>query len=480
MAGEGGAKKPKTLDEWVELLRHEEMPIFSYTAQRIYAAMDDKKTGAMELGAVILQDPNLTAKLLRVSNTPYYNPSRQKIGTVSRAIVILGMEMIRELTLACSYFEAILSNTNKERANREIALAIHSAVQARELATLVGDVSPEEVFVAALLNNIGHIAFWCSAHKWIVPMQEAIAQHGSDDHAEAEKAVLGFGLDDLAKRLCHSWRLGGLIEDAINYPSAFDRRIRMVKFGRQICDAIKQGWDSNAMRNCLQNLEKFSGHTVERLKELLNASTYNAVEIAHQFGAHDASQYITRDPVPQALETAEEIPLDKKQIQFQVLHEITLHISGGEIDLNVLFEMVLEGIHRGVAMDRTLFMLVSSDKKALSEKISLGWHKEVGQTIRILDNEPTHNLLFQALHEHDGLWGKPKQHEHLYSAQIEAVLGKHECFAFPLLIGDKPVGLIYCDRGVSRGDFALDDFSVANHFVKQAQIGLALYRMKHH
>jgi HD-like signal output (HDOD) protein len=83
MTPNGAAQKPpQSLDEWAELLRVQEMPIFSNTAHNIYAALDDRHKGAVELASVILQDPNLTAKLLKVGSSPYYNPSKQKMNTV--------------------------------------------------------------------------------------------------------------------------------------------------------------------------------------------------------------------------------------------------------------------------------------------------------------------------------------------------------------------------------------------------------------
>ena len=91
-------KNYKSIDEWVQILCDKEMPIFSNTANNIYAILDDERKGAMELASIVLHDPNLTAKLLKVSNSSYYNPSRQKMSTVSRAIVILGAETIRQWT----------------------------------------------------------------------------------------------------------------------------------------------------------------------------------------------------------------------------------------------------------------------------------------------------------------------------------------------------------------------------------------------
>jgi GAF domain-containing protein len=44
----------------------------------------------------------------------------------------------------------------------------------------------------------------------------------------------------------------------------------------------------------------------------------------------------------------------------------------------------------------------------------------------------------------------------------------------------KPIGLIYCDRGLKHQALTQEDFSVVKHFAKQAEIGLTLYRMKNH
>ena len=472
-------KQPHSLEEWAELLRNEELPIFSNTAQQIYLALNDRHKGAMELASIILQDPNLTAKLLKIGNSPYYNPSRQKISTISRAIVILGVEMIRELTLACSFFESILSPANKERANKQIALAIHAAVQARELAIMAGDPSPEEVFVAALLHNVGEVAFWCSSNPHIAEKHAMLAKNGLEGEL-AEKNVLGFSLSELGKKLSKSWHLGGLIEEAISHPQSTDKRIQTVCMGNQICHALKQGVESEDMVTCLQKLQQLYGKSSEVFLAKIKANTLTAIDIARQFGAHDASKFITAEMELPAVDTVEEPHYDKKHIQFQILQEITAHISDN-IDLNVLFEMVLEGVHRGVEMEHTLFMLLGPDKKSLNEKISLGWQKPDGcEKMHIFNNDPSGNLLFHALADHEGEWLKPNQHKSLYTAQIQMHLGCHECFVFPILVEGKSIGLIYCDRGTSGQALTMEDFSAVKHFTKQAQIGLTLYRMKSH
>ncbi len=473
------SNSPRSLDEWTRVLCEQEMPIFSNTAQNIHSTLEDNNKGAMDLASIILQDPNLTSKLLTVSNSVYYNPSNQNINTVSRAIVILGSNIIRELTLACSFFEAIISPENKQRANEEIGFAIHAAVQAKKIAIACNTPSSEEVFIATLLNNVGNIAFWCFGDKQCQYITELV-QSGNFSLKEAENKVLGFNLSELSLGICNAWHLGGLIESALtSSPSSPD--IEPISLGKQVVHAINEGWDSKAMRACLKKLESLTGESQASLKYNLQKNTEQATQIACKFGAHDASQFIQPN-LSHNISTSTQIDnitvTDYKQIQFNILQDITNHISG-RINPNTLFDMTVEGIHRGIAMDRTLFCLCSADKKTLREKRAIGWLKTPNTPLVKLEvsNLPA-NLFFKAL-QSSGLWANPKSESNFYTPNVINSIGKTECFLIPVYVENRPIGLIYCDRSINHKPLTEDDFKTAKHFVQQAIIGLTLYKINH-
>ena len=58
--------------------------------------------------------------------------------------------------------------------------------------------SPEEVFIAALLGRIGHIAFWCFAGEVGDRLRSAMLGVDREDQAEVE--VLGFKLERLTSK----------------------------------------------------------------------------------------------------------------------------------------------------------------------------------------------------------------------------------------------------------------------------------------
>jgi HD-like signal output (HDOD) protein len=471
--------EPHTLNEWTHVLCNEEMPIFSNTALRVHDVLSDDKKGAMELASVILQDPNLTVKLLKISNTPEYNPSRLKMVTVSRAIIIIGSEVIRKLTLVCSFFESILSSTNKQQANEEIAQAIHAAVHAKSIAIAANDISPEEVFIATLLNHIGSISFWCFCKEQGERIQSLI-NNSKYSREAAEKEVLGFKLADLGMSLSNAWKLGGLIEDSIK-PGVLTKnpRVGLVQLGYDITDAIKEGTGSEKYIACVRKIEALTGQSKKEITESIQNNTQTAFDIARQFGATDAAMLI-QNYVNQPVGCDEPSPvIDRKQLQFQISQEITSIISD-QLDINLLLETVLEGVHRGIGMDRTILTLFSSDKHALTERLSLGWRKEFYEqkvTFNITDNPP--NLFFQALSGTQAFWAKPEVNVKLYTLRDINVVGKNECFIMPISSSKIQIGLIYADRAFTGQPLTEDDFNVFKYFAQQANIGLTMYRIQH-
>ena len=477
MISQKSVEEPHTLMEWTQALCNEEMPIFSNTALNIHNVLSDDKKGAMELASVILQDPNLTVKLLKISNTPYYNPSRLKMVTVSRAIIMIGFEVIRELTLACSFFESISSTINKQQANEEIAQAIHAAVHAKSIAIIANDISPEEVFIATLLKHIGSISFWCFCGEQGERIQ-ALINNGCD-HEVAERQVLGFKLTDLSVSLSKAWKLGCLIDESIK-PEGQSKnpRVGFVRLGYEIIDALKEGVDSTKYQTCLRKIEVLTHQSKRIIIENIKNNTNTASDIARQFGATDAALLIQSHLNPVS-GLDEPLPvMDKKELQLQISQDITSIISG-QFDINLLLEMVLEGIHRGIGMDRTIFSRLVPDKKFLRELLSLGWRKEIyGHKVIFNISDMPPNLFFHVLSGTQAFWARTSVNAKFYTLRDINVIGRNECFMMPIFSNKMPIGLIYADRGITNQPLTDEDFSAFKYFAQQANIGLTLYRIQ--
>ena len=125
------------LDLWVNRLVNENMPIFARTAQCVAGTASRENSSLSELAWSILEDPSLTTQVLKLANSMHYNPCSQQINTVSRAVMRLGFNTVKEICLTIALIETVLSSLHKEKVAVEIARAFHAAVQARKIATLL-------------------------------------------------------------------------------------------------------------------------------------------------------------------------------------------------------------------------------------------------------------------------------------------------------------------------------------------------------
>jgi diguanylate cyclase (GGDEF)-like protein len=127
-------------------------------ALQIVALAGDPEIETGRVAAIISKDPVLSAKILRVANSPLY-AKRRKSENLRQALVALGLNAATTLALSfslvSSYNSASGSGFNYTRYWRR---ALLSASAARAFAALKGEAVPENIFLAGLLQDIGVLA----------------------------------------------------------------------------------------------------------------------------------------------------------------------------------------------------------------------------------------------------------------------------------------------------------------------------------
>ncbi len=169
-----------------------------------------------ELEERIINDPGLTASILKVVNSAYYSLPN-KIDTLSRAIAIIGF---RELS-------AIVIGTSVTRQFNGIAPewvdmnvfwfhSITRGILAKNLATHSKCNNSERFFIAGLLSGIGKLIFFTQ-----YPNQSAeiirMGQQGDAALAEAERKLFGFDYAELSAELLKEWKLPIEIWEIVAY-----------------------------------------------------------------------------------------------------------------------------------------------------------------------------------------------------------------------------------------------------------------------
>jgi HD-like signal output (HDOD) protein len=475
------ADDPRNLGEWVQKLGESGMPVFANTARDISRLSASSESSAAELARVVLQDAAMTAKLLRVANSPVFSPMGKPISTVSRAVVVIGFNEVRSICLSIAVVESMLKGKQKQRVIEEMARSFHAAVQARAIAKKRKDPAPEEVFIATLLSRLGDMAFWAfagpSAERLDAALQEG---HGAPE--AVQRQVLGFALRDLTLGLSREWKLGELLEQSLEGSSDKNPRAGSVMLGYQLAGAAERGWDSPEVKQLVQRIAENLYLPVQEVSKLVRVNAEEAADTAEFYGARRASQLIPvvrdnlQEPEGAADDVAPPVFLEPDpMLQLTILRELSA-LMETRPDFNLVLEMVLEGIYRGVGMDRSLFALRSPDHRFLMGRYALGADNELLRRKFHIETVASRPNLFQhVIGTQQALWvGGPddEQQRGLLTPPVLDISGGAPFFVTPIEIRGKVIGVFYADRQVSGRALDEESFTSFRHFAQQGNLAL--------
>src|SRR6185436_13726087 len=172
-------------------------------------------TNVNQLSAVILRDAALTAKVLRLANSAYFNPQGgQEATTISRAVVKLGFQGIKAISLSVMLIDSLLKKGAKQRMLEWLARGFHAAVQAERLVAMRDKSLKEDVFIAALLVHVGDMAFWSCRGEQMQELERILGdERGNTDY---ERNVLDTTLREITQQLASVWQLGDTLQEALD------------------------------------------------------------------------------------------------------------------------------------------------------------------------------------------------------------------------------------------------------------------------
>ncbi|MDH4157459.1 MAG: HDOD domain-containing protein, partial [candidate division Zixibacteria bacterium] len=112
---------------------------------------------ADKLAKIILKDPSLTSRILKLSNSSFYHRFSE-ITTVHQAIAVLGVTTVKCMTLSSSIFhpEKIAAESGVQ-AKDFFEYLLATAAASEKIAHVLGYKAPEEAFIAGLLHDLGII-----------------------------------------------------------------------------------------------------------------------------------------------------------------------------------------------------------------------------------------------------------------------------------------------------------------------------------
>jgi HD-like signal output (HDOD) protein len=204
--------KAAQLDKlWARMSERGDFPMLSQSLRTTMAAMKNDDLDFSALVQVVLSDFALTQKVLRLANSAMYMAFGGNITTVTRALMVLGMDAVGHLVVGLKLVDHFHhSAPHRIDAKLELNRTMLSGCVARKL-TEQGDLrAGEEAVVCTLMRQVGKllVVFYLEA-EWEQIRQRA--SEGDIDESDACAGILGVSFEELGQEAAMRWRLPDMI-----------------------------------------------------------------------------------------------------------------------------------------------------------------------------------------------------------------------------------------------------------------------------
>jgi hypothetical protein len=273
--------------------------------------------------------------------------------------------------------------------------------------------------------------------------------------------------------------------------------------GQSLARASKNGWDSDEAEQAIATVAKKLKLSVNEVQDFAHSNAKQAKVVTTIYGVKATSQRI---PQPTAIDKELERCIDSDSLSAEIAIETeALHVEGSELvvlspykepdsnlqlsimqeiaavieekpSINIVLEMVLEGLYRGTGMDRSLFAIISKDGKTLTCKFALGADNELLSKSFKIDISQSKNVFNRVIHSKKAVHisADPKKIDGTLSRDTLKLLGKPPYLIMPTIIRGKVIGVFMADRNESNRSIEDKDFLSFQQFCMQANMALTL------
>ncbi len=195
------------------------MPSLSTTAMKVTEVCNNPNTSPNDLNRVISLDPVLTAKVLKLVNSAFYSLPHQ-ITSLTRAIIMLGINTVKNLALSTAIMDAIHTKSLKTNFALDInAFWLHSlsvGVISKLLAEIneVPFIQRDQYFMAGLLHDLGKILL----SNYFAEDYSAVVNLVKEEQIPlpvAEKRIMKTDHTMVGKMIAKKWRLDETISSVL-------------------------------------------------------------------------------------------------------------------------------------------------------------------------------------------------------------------------------------------------------------------------
>ena len=192
-------------------------PIVFHQIQKV---INDPKVSAGQIAGILQEDPAMSVKVLKLTNSAFYGLQRE-IESVKQAVIIVGLEAIKNLVLSASVLDMfkgkdIDQDFQDKLWRHSLAVGFCARLLAKK-ARARGMIDPDSAFSGGLLHDIGKVILCCFLTKEHTAVKKAQEKGKELPTYLVEEQVLGYNHAQIGSILAEQWKLPHRLRSAVAY-----------------------------------------------------------------------------------------------------------------------------------------------------------------------------------------------------------------------------------------------------------------------
>jgi putative nucleotidyltransferase with HDIG domain len=188
-----------------------------HIAIKLTKLISDENSTMKDFEKIIKMDPTLVLRILRGANSPYYG-LRQKVNSISRAVVIIGINNLRNMIVTEGLRDIFKGDNSKNAFSRNrlwlhcVAVSICSQMIMERIFGLNG----EDAFLCGILHDIGMIVEDQTAPDLFYRVCNTYDEN-SKPITDYEKEIVGTDHCEIGYLLAKDWQLPVDVQEGIQH-----------------------------------------------------------------------------------------------------------------------------------------------------------------------------------------------------------------------------------------------------------------------
>jgi HD-like signal output (HDOD) protein len=434
---------------WVQALGNQALPVSGEKLSQCRTLLDSHSAALSDIGQVINTDPGLATLIFRYVNQGRVKSGRPLISTIDSSLNLLGAESLRQLFDQATVLEELIPNPRAQHAWYQlIGRSYHAARLAQEWANRQSDRAPSEVFIATFLMDLGE---YCVAAVDVQKFTHLIEQQSRQLKQVAELQTLGVLSRNIGSELASQWGLPELLQDTLNPAFIMNHRVQLCSIPSALAyEADINGWNTEAMQACYEVASDILRQSLPATTRHIHESSVSIAREMHLPGVRAAAARLVELPgeVPDDAQTVPSAKTPETQASaIRILSsKLTQAIKDG-LGANNLMKLALQSLGEDFGFDRCLLFLPDAEKKRLTIRAAPGFSRTpLLKRARPRIDRP--GLFASAMSKPQALRIYDDNYPRVAASipeELGALIQSANFMLFSIVIGDKPMALIYSD-----------------------------------